>query len=69
MSTWQTHDPQFHELEELGAKLSVELGCPIRYPAYDKNMFECKCGITFPLFVVRGGNWDAIRKKHEGGVE
>lgn len=53
------------ELDYLGAKLSIEIGCPVHYPAYNKSLFECKCGVVFPLYLVRGQNWDLIRRKHE----
>ena len=65
--TWEKYNPQpeFNdELEALGSKLSVEIGCPIRYPAYGKHMFECRCGVVFPLYILRGGDWPAIIRKH-----
>jgi hypothetical protein len=52
------------ELDYLGSKLSIEIGCPVHFPAYNKNLFECMCGVIFPLYLVRGQNWDLIRQKH-----
>ena len=52
------------EIDSLGARLSVEIGCPVHYPAYNKNLFECRCGVIFPLYLVRGGNWELIKQKH-----
>lgn len=52
------------EICGLGSKLSVEIGCPVHYPAYNKNLFECACGVIFPLYMVKGGNWEVIRQKH-----
>ncbi len=53
------------EIDQLGSKLSIELHCPVHYPAYNKNIFECKCGVIFPLYVVKMRDWKQIRQKHE----
>lgn len=53
------------EIDGLGARLSVEIGCPVHYPAYGKNLFECKCGVVFPLYLVRAENWEMIKRKHQ----
>lgn len=66
--TWERYNAQpglSEEIDYLGAKLSVEIGCAVRFPAYNKNLFECKCGVIFPLYVVKGQNWDLVRQKHE----
>lgn len=55
------------EIEPLGSKLSLEIECAVHFPAYGKNMFECKCGVTFPLFIVQAGNWKEIREIHKNG--
>lgn len=52
------------EIEELGAKLSIEIGCAVHFPAYNKNLFECMCGVIFPLYLVKSRDWKLIRKKH-----
>jgi len=52
------------ELDYLGSKLSIEIGCPVHYPAYNKNLFECRCGVIFPLYLVRGQDGGLIRRKH-----
>lgn len=53
------------EIDELGSELSIAVHCPIHYPAFGKNLFECKCGVIFPLYIVRSRDWDLIRKRHE----
>jgi len=59
------------EVEKIGAKLSKVIDCPVRYPAYDKNIFACHCGITFPVFVVKAAydsdNWSDVLKIHKEG--
>ena len=50
------------EVDGLGARLSIEIGCAVHYPAYNKNLFECKCGVIFPLYVVKGRNWQIIKQ-------
>jgi len=59
----------YRELMELGSKLSLEIGCPVRFPAGGKNVFECKCGVRFPVYMVKAGDWDKIRKLHKEGGE
>jgi len=53
------------EIDELGSQLSVEIGCAVHYPAFGKKLFECECGVVFPTYLVKGRNWDLIRRKHE----
>ena len=55
------------EIDELGSRLSVIIHCPVHYPAYDKRMFECKCGVVFPLYLLEGGHFtvEQIKEKHE----
>ena len=45
---------QLVEVDELGSQLSLIIGCAVHYPAYAKNMFECRCGVCFPVGLVRG---------------
>jgi len=62
-------DQQF--LNKAGGELSKVIDCAVHYPAFDKRMFECKCGVLFPVFVVRSaldsGDWSAVLKQHEEG--
>ena len=60
-----TQDANFEQVDKLGAELSIKLHCGVHYPAYNKNLFECECGVIFPLYMVKGHGWDAIIKKHE----
>jgi hypothetical protein len=58
------------ELDDMGATMSLKLSChAVRYAVWDKPIFECACGITFPAFAVKAAllsdNWDAIIKKHD----
>lgn len=41
------------EMEELGLWLNTVIQCPVHYMAFGKPIYECKCGILFPLFGVR----------------
>jgi len=55
-----------------GSELSKYIGCGVHYPAFDKNVFECECGITFMFAAVEGalltGNWNSIIKRHTEGL-
>lgn len=59
------------KLEREGSELNKHLSCPVHYPAFDKRLFECKCGVIFPRFVVEhaveSGDWEAILKLHKEG--
>jgi len=55
---------QLVEVDQLGSKLSLEIGCAVHYPAFGKNLFECECGVIFPLYLVRSMDWDLLREKH-----
>lgn len=55
---------QMQEVMGLGAQLSLAIGCPVHYPAFDKNLFECKCGVIFPLYFLKGHSWEEIKEFH-----
>jgi len=62
-----TQEGNLAELDILGSKLSLEISCPVHYPAYGKNLFECRCGVLFPTYLLKGGDWDKVRELHEKG--
>ena len=53
------------ELDQLGSQLSIKLDCAVHYPAYNKHLFECKCGVIFPIYYLKGNSWEDIMQKHE----
>lgn len=67
--TWGAYVQQgnLQELEMLGTQLSTEIDCPVHYPAYNKNAFECKCKVVFPLYIVKARDWNRIREIHKNG--
>jgi hypothetical protein len=58
---------------ELGNLLHKFIDCPVHWPAYDKNVFECRCGIIFPVYIVKAArkckDWKPIVLKHKGGKQ
>ena len=56
-------NPKQEEIEEQGSRLSKILNCPVHWPAWGKDIYECKCGVLFPAFVVKG-NSDAKLLQH-----
>jgi hypothetical protein len=58
------------EIDTLGSELSVKTGCSIRYCAdlWNKPMFQCNCGATWPLFALQGAHesrdWSHIIERH-----
>lgn len=55
---------QMLEIDELGAKLSIMIGCAVHYPAFGKNLFECNHGVIFPIYVLKGNKPEAIIERH-----
>ena len=58
---------QTRQIDEMGSKLSLMLKCAVHYPAYDKRIFECKCGVLFPVFMLEGQTDEEIIKHHKEG--
>jgi len=52
------------EIDELGSELSKAIHCPVHYPAFGKRLFECQCGVVFPVYIVSSRNWELMKKKH-----
>jgi len=61
---WNQQGGQWQEIDELGSRLSVEIGCPVHYPAFGKRLFECRCGVVFAAYLVAGKDWKLIKRKH-----
>lgn len=61
---FQQGNYQMPEIDELGSQLSLEIDCAVHYPAFGKRLFECRCGVIFPTYLVASRNWKLIRKKH-----
>ena len=55
---------KLQEVDQLGSELSLAIHCAVHFPAYNKNLFECMCGVVFPLYLVKGRNWELIEHKH-----
>ncbi len=70
--TWGSYVQQFQygseweTINRLGSKLSLVTGCVIHYPAYNKRLFECKCGVVFPVYVVQQEQWEEMKEMHNG---
>lgn len=56
----------FNEIDKLGSKLSLVIGCAVVYAIYEKNMFTCKHGIPFPIYRLKAdSNWDWVKEEHD----
>ena len=55
---------KLQEIDHLGSELSLAIHCAVHFPAYNKNLFECMCGVVFPLYMVKGERWNEIVQKH-----
>ena len=56
---------QMLEIDELGSKLSLVIDWPVHFPAFGKNLFECKCGVVFPVYFLKGHSEAEIKEFHE----
>jgi len=62
--TQQGSDMQI-EVDELGSYLSLAISCPVHYPAWGKHMYECMCGVLFPVYVVKSKDSKMLQDKHK----
>jgi len=72
MSSWgyfQQGNAQQEEIMRLGQALNNHIQCAVHYPAFGKNLFECKCGVTFMVSAVkeavRTDDWGLIDEIHK----
>ena len=57
---------QFSEVDELGKRLSLEISCPVRLGTKGgKGTFVCDCGLTFPVDLLKQGDWEEVKRKHK----
>jgi len=54
------------EFEVCGKWLSTVVPCGQVYLPYGKPVFECKCGVPFPRYVVLRFNVEEILEIHRG---
>ncbi len=72
--TWGAYmqNNHFEQIDKIGAALNLHLNCSVHYPAFDKRLFECKCNIIFPYWMVEHavetGDWSMIDEKHRSLV-
>lgn len=62
--SWNSQNERISESDELGCKLSIALDCPVHRIA-GLDIFECRCGVIFPLYLIRRENWATIRRRHD----
>jgi len=65
MSWIKNSEPEYvKELNELGCRLSIATDCVVR-PVVGLQALECKCGVIFPLYLLKRGNWAEIKRRHD----
>ena len=52
------------DMDDLGCQLSIAIDCPIHNAAKGLPILICKCGVVFPMYLLKQGNWANIRRKH-----
>jgi len=53
------------EINDLGCKLSIAIDCIVHKIAPGVPAFECKCGVMFPVYLLKQENWAAIKRRHD----
>ena len=61
---------EWEKIDRAGRELSSFLSCgKIHYPAFRKRLFECSCGVVFPVWMVeaavQSNDWSMIEEKHK----
>ena len=72
MSNWGSYvqsGENWEKIDKAGSALSQRISCYlIHYPAFDKRLFECKCGCIFPAWQVEAAlssnDWSIIDSIH-----
>lgn len=55
-------------IDEAGKRLSILWNCAIKYPAFEKNGFQCRHGLSIPYFMM-GNNDTTLIFLHEGFIK
>lgn len=56
----------FNDVDSLGKKLSLVLGCPVRWTGHERNVFVCSHDIAFPLHRLKGlDDWTQVKAEHD----
>ena len=59
---YQQGSDQLLEIMELGERLSLAISCTVHL--YGKNLFECECGVIFPVYFLKGHSREEIEDFH-----
>jgi hypothetical protein len=63
----------WEEIDKAGSALSQYLHEPVHYPAWNKRLFECKCCVIFPVWMIEAamktGDYRMIQEKHKLGPD
>jgi len=60
-SNGQPNNPIFRMI----ATLSTAIECCVTYPTHGVPIAKCKCGVMFPLYLIRTGDWSLMRRRHD----
>jgi hypothetical protein len=69
--SWGRHiqSGNLQEIDNMGSQLSIQIDCPVHFPAFNKSLFECKHGVIIPTFMVKGAillnDWSQVIRKHD----
>lgn len=73
--TWGSYvqNGNLQAIEHLGSELNLHINCPVHYPAYNKRLFECKCNIFIPVWMVEAaektGDWSLVEELHNSKIQ
>jgi len=56
----------FAGVDRLGKKLSMVIGCPVRWLGRDRNIFVCAHNISFSINkLTSSGDWSWAKEMHD----
>ncbi len=59
-----------NDVNNLGKKLSLVLGCALRLPARSGDVFVCSHGVVFQMLELRSSDdWSWAKEKHKKEVK
>jgi len=60
----------FAGVARLGRKLSMVIGCPVRWLGRDRNIFVCAHNISFSISrLVNSNDWSWAKEEHRKAVK
>jgi len=54
-----------YRVDGMISKLSIAIECCVSHPVNGIPIAICKHGVIFPDYIIKTGNWAAMRRRHD----